>query len=396
MDVSNEILLSRNRNINSIDVDLYGKIELNNNVLEINEYNVRNVVNATELFDAERSASEVYRIYGRIEFLSMLNGLVNEYPVFSDFFNSNENSLTHKNILNSFDFYLVRPCTGYTKIGSVIENTWVRYFEVIATPKEFDIYPAGYSNNLFNEQGFAFNFNVDIDVSSSFDEFGFPMTELFLYAQYKKSPIYDSSFIEYLSMTTWNSHALPIIGQYDTIDLNIGDVLKNSQGVKIGDVVSYDKKNYLQTQSSQQEYYISIPYIDISSTAHRLVFKYNPFTPIRLRYLSDSVYNVNTGTTSYDLLQSIPTFATNIGDGNYVWRNIMPEGYYDPLTGVGTNYPFVNRCRYLFTSILLSVIPDMNDNWTNLRLNEIYFNENKINFNTLPTGDIDNIGKPCK
>jgi len=113
-----------------------------------------------------------------------------------------------------------------------------------------------------------------------------------------------------------------------------------------------------------------------------------------LRYLSDSLYRANTGSTSYDLIQSIPPYATDIGNGNYVWRNIMPEGYIDPLTGIGTNNHFINKRRYLFTSIILDIVPDLDDIFTEQAFNEILFNNTTQNIT--PTGNINDIGKPCK
>jgi len=62
------------------------KIVLGNQMAEINEYNIRNVLSATEVFDAEREANEVYRIYGCIEWMSLLNGITPDYEHLEDFF----------------------------------------------------------------------------------------------------------------------------------------------------------------------------------------------------------------------------------------------------------------------------------------------------------------------
>ena len=112
--------------------------------------------------------------------MSLLNGLKNDYSKFQDFFLPQK--LDNKNILNSFDFYLVRPSsTGYTNIsGSTNSLMWKRSFEVIGTPYDFDIYPAAYSNNLFGEQTYIFNFNLDVDISNYYDYFNFQVTDLFL------------------------------------------------------------------------------------------------------------------------------------------------------------------------------------------------------------------------
>lgn len=384
MDENVEILLNSYKNIASVNADSYNKIELTNKLSEINEYDVREVVSATELFNTEREANEIYRIYGRIELMSLLNGLKNNYHYFQDFFVPQYTG-NSKNILNSFDFYLVRPSTGYTRIGSG-DDYYVRYFEVIATPDQFELFPVGFANNVFGEQAYSYNFNTDIDISNYFDEFGFPVTELFLYAQYKKS----TSPEEMLSATMWTANNTSSVEPIITMPLNIGDVVESANGQKIGDVVEYFRLNYNQTTVYEQQLYITTPYSD-----GRLIWKYNPFISLRLRYLTNSVYQANTGSTSYELVQSIPPYAVSIDNGNYAWRNILLEGYFDPITGLGTDNPFVNKKRYLFTSLVLDIIPDLNDTETEKAFHDLWYTQNATNSSITPIGDINDIGKPC-
>ena len=103
MDKSIQILLNSFKNIASVDVDNFNKIEVDNKPMEINEYDIRNVLSATEIFDAEREANPIYRISGKIEFMSMLNGLKNTYSTFSDFFYPE--LINSKNASNSSPMY---------------------------------------------------------------------------------------------------------------------------------------------------------------------------------------------------------------------------------------------------------------------------------------------------
>ena len=405
MDKTVEILLKSQQNIASVNQDSYEKIELANNPNQINEYDIRNVLSATEVFDAEREANPVYRIYGRMEYMSLLNGLKNNYIYLEDFFSPQTND--SKNIFNSFDFYLVKPAiSGYTHMNSGSSTImWVRYFEVIATPNEFELFPVGFSNNVYGEQAYSFNFKTDFDVSGYQDEFGFPATELFLYAQYKK----DSVKNETLSATTWNTSGVKSKVSVNTIDLNIGDFVETQTGVKIGDVIEYAKTEFLQAEHTPQTFYIKTPYIKIVTIQilffqpivipypRHLVWKYNPFIPIRLRYFDNSLYKANSGGTSYEQVNSIPYYATEIdNNGNFVWREIMPEGYIDPITGIGTDHPFVNKKRYLFSTIVFDVVPDLDDAFTLDAFSEIWFSRYQKTLNTTPAGDINNIGKPCQ
>jgi hypothetical protein len=569
MDKTIQILLGSQKNINSVNADTYDKIELSNRVSELMEYDVNDNVNSTQVFDVEREANPIYSVYGRIEYLSLLNGLKNDvnnapfnYTKLEDFFNPTYSN-TSKNINNSFDFYLVRPAvSGYTKVtggtsesGSVISydfmidekfNNWVnasptdypfgwessvgvgtymeqtpnnqikfvlgnnpfinmavisknipevygdliletnislvspsfnpatdiitimlsrngvlitsfpmlttglghkriefnipqnqgitrvaivangnnksiymdyfqlyktgmttsplstvpagyiRYFQVIATPNDFEIYPAGYSNNVYGEQTYIFSFKRDYDVSQYFDNFNFPATELFLYAQYvRKTNGYGVA--ETMSATTWNTSGVMSKMVYPTTGLNIGDYVKTATGAKIGDFINYVKSEFLQTEISGQTVYITTGYRDKFSQPKNLVWKYNPFMPLRLRYLANELSAANTGSTSYDVVSSIPSYATRIdNNGNYIWREIVPQGYTEPLTGLGVDYPFLNKRRYLFSSIILSVMPDLTSANTLNAFREIWYSRYAVNLDVTPINDLDNIGKPCQ
>ena len=408
-----EILLNSLKNIESVNVDNYDKVELSNKLGLIHEYDVRNVLSATELFDAEREAYENYRIYGKIEYMSMLNGLKSTYSGFTDFFRPQTTNC--KTVLNSFDFYLVRPATsGYTRTsGSTMPvytptgythvtggtTDYIRYFQVIATPSQFEIYPVGFANNIYGEQAYAFNFNVDFDVSSYLDGFRFPLTELFLYAQYKPRT---SIPVENVYGTIW----IPETDSATTFSftpktLNIGDYVESFFGVKIGDVIGYSKSQFYQVQQHPQTFYITTPYREYHSsggyyTNERLKWKYNPLIPFQLRYFSNEITKANTGNTAYEIQSSIPYYATKLDDmGNYVWRTIMPQGYIDPLSGLGVDYPFVNHRRYLFSNIILDITPDLNDAKTRTAFEQAWYSRNPIVKNILPTGDLNDIGKPC-
>jgi len=101
-------------------------------------------------------------------------------------------------------------------------------------------------------------------------------------------------------------------------------------------------------------------------------------------------------------LEIIPDYATIIeDDGKYVWRDIVPQGYTEPLTGLGVDYPFFNGKRYLFSPLILDVIPNLSTDYdthpnTILVFNEINFSDNATNINITPLTELNDIGKPCQ
>ena len=519
MDENLSILLNSEKNIDSINVDGSMKIELLNKPSLINEYNIRNVLSVTELFETERQETQIYRIYGRIEYLSLLNGVRSNYNSFIDFFNPSFDSASSKSIFNSFDFYLVRPSeSGYTQN---INNgsQYNRFFKVIATPNQFEIYKVGFAKNIFDEQTYAFNFTVDVDISELRDDFGMPLTELFIYAQYNRSGN------EMISFSRWSNSGVATNESFSTTSLSVGSYVSTVNiNNRIGDYVEYNKLRFWQTQITPQTFRISTPIIgadlsndtskkiimtqstcdlaetridnmtgeiyrefrqnltftiqesqpqdttilyriitqynetdrpsytnvqtgstvilsgqtstiltgllcrnstrtniggDLRMTSHiyeeiityelitthvgevvdgniNIIWKYNPFIPIRLRHFEDNISRANSGSTSYDTAASIPEFATNIGNGNFVWREILPEGYSDPITGIGTNHPFINKRRYVFSTIILDVTPDLDDGITRNLFQNLWFNNDVETINIRPINNINQINKPCQ
>jgi len=371
-----------------------------NKTKKITEFNVNDLVNASEVFDAEREANPIYRIYGKIEYLSLLNGLKNDYFNLEDFFVP-QHSGNSKNILNSYRFYLVRPAesghdpeAGYTQLTDTTK--YIRYFKVVATPDNFELYPAGFNDNLYGEQTFGFNFNEDFDVSQYFDGFGFPITDLFLYAEYiEKSG-------ESMSQLMWSSNGDTHKVIFHFKELNVGDFVKSNINFYVGDIIDYDKENFNQTQVSGQTLFIRTEYLEPEMGMDRLEWSYNPFISFKLRYLSEDLYTANTGSTSYDVLNSIPEYATKLDDdGNYVWRDISHQGYIESLSGIGVDYPFLNGRRYLFNSTVFAVVPNLSENETLKHQNtldvfsEISYGKDTTNIDKLPLTELDNIGKPC-
>ncbi len=401
MDKKIEILLGSKKNIKSTDVDNFNKIELSRKTSTINEYDVRNVLSVTDVFDAEREANQIYRIYGRIEYLSLLNGIKNDYGILPDFFTKYPVG-TFRSIVDSFNFYMVMPTTA-TTLTQTSSTLYTRKFKVLAKPYNFEIFPAGFSNNVYNEQTYAFSFSVDFDVSDLVDGFGFPLTELYIYAEYiPRTNVYNTPELMYY--TKWNSTgSTRQVFTPTSQPIEVGNTLVSSGGYPIMDIVEYGKSQFYQSSYSEQVYYISTPYLNITRyygnsytyENKQITWNYKPLIPIRLRYFANQLNQVNTGTTVYDETNRIPYYATNLGGGNFVWRDILPQGYTDPTSGLGVDYPFINKRRYLFTSIILDVTPDLTDSNTWNVFKNIKYSTPTV-LNTSPSTDLNNIGKPCQ
>jgi len=385
MDYQYSIQLGSAKNTNSVNADNYIKLQLSQNNDLLTEFDARNVLDVSKVFDNERQATEIYRLYGKIQYLSLLNGLTLNYSNISDLFLPK--AINNKNLFNSFDIYLVKPSfSGYTQLTTISGiNQYIRYFDVIGKPNNIELYTAGFSTNIYNDQDIAFNLNIDVDVIDYRDNFNFPLTDLYLYLQYKPTSNGSGNTETTYSTKFDISGNTSIIG-FTGQTLNINDRI-------YGDNIQYISTQFFQTQLQNQEYYIKTPIIS-GNTIVNVMWKYEPLIPLKLRYFSDDLSLVNISGTTYDEVASIPNYATNIENGNYVWRDILDQGFIDPISGIGVDYPFVNKKRYLFANIIFDVIPYLNDDTTNRIFSSIKYGDPSITSN-LPNSDLTNIGKPC-
>jgi len=382
--------LNEEKNVDFVNRNFNQKIELDSKQQTLIEYDIKNVLNVATTFENERQGTDTYRIYGSIEYLSILNGIPTGYTSYLDFFDT-QTGIT-KSFLTDFKVYLVKPYgfydnnisgqTGFTKLDN---NLYIKNFEIITELENFEIFKAGYDKNLFSEQRYSFDFNTDINLTDQYDGLYFPISDLFLYVEYQPKNNGNGD-PETMSGKTYDDSGNTIITAFTPIPLNIGDPLT-------GDVIEYNKNAFKQTVINTQEYYINTP-CDSGGTDINLIWKYDPFVQIQINVFNDELELVNATGTSYEEITSIPVYATPIGDDNYVWRDLQQKSFFDPLTGAGTAFPFINQRHYVFDNYMIKVIPDLSDVTTNQVFTEIIFSDNEL-LSIQPITKATNFGDPC-
>jgi hypothetical protein len=383
-----EIQIGTGRTTNSVNVDEYLSINLKTNQAEILPYDTTSVIDVAQVFDDERQSSTVFRVYGEVDFISVVNGLKIGYNKLSDFYTrpriGDEASGLTYNVLNIFDVYLCKQYTGHTAFTDVTGFTnqpvnYQRKYEVLTDPTTFEIYKSGYAKNIFNDQIYSFNFNVDIDIADQYDSFGKPLMDLYLLFNFKPNAgetiikkIFDSGSTESINKTGHTGYQIYIAG--DRID---------------GDLVFYDPAQFEELLINEMEYYCRFP----CTGNTYLEFKYNPFIPITLRQFNDQVVlGSPSGTSEVD--QNIPNYAVKLDNGNYVWEDILPYGYIDPISGRGVAHPFMNLRHYVFTPVTLSLAANLNNDVTATNFANMTFGPESI-LNAKPTSDLNKLGNKC-
>lgn len=389
-----EFQLGSTEFVNAVNTDENLYLDLKTTSKEIFSYDQSSVINVAQLFDDERQASWNYRIYGAINFMSIVNGLKLNYKALSDFFTrpslGTELSGLTRNILNSYDVYLCRPLgntfsTGGTVIVSgntkVTTDVYRLKYEVLTKLSDFEIYKSGFNKNIYNDQIHSFNFSNNFDLFNQTDSFNKPVTELYLFFNFSpKNGVLGAETVTQNSFTGATRPAWPYV-QY------------SGGSIVDGDWVFYTPTNFEETQLKKAEHYVKFLCTGVTG-GDGLSFKYNPFVQIRIREYGDEIITANiSGTSETD--NQIPPYAIKIdNDGNYLWKDLLQNGYIDPITGDGVNFPFVNKHHYVFTNYVLSLSTDLDDAATATTFAEIHFAANALQY-TKPISSLNNLGSKC-
>lgn len=348
-----QIQLGESKYVDSVNEDQFIPISLECDIALLTEYGIDNVLNVNDQYELERQSSTTYRIYGEMEYLSILNNIKSNYTNLEDFFTVNENG---KNIFNSFEFYIVKQNNSYANIY-LAGNAYLRYFEKISDIS-INILPAGYSKNVFNEKTYVYIANNLINIdnktltgTTNTNQPYFPITDLYLYCKYVPN---NGETLEYYDVQ--NSVYYPYVTE-DIYNMN-------------GDVILWDKSEYTQTEYISLTHRITSIYTNYSGGTSSLEWEYNPLIKIPIDILSDDLTTViSGGTNDYD--DPIPSYATLLDNGNYVWREIEEKGFVNPLTNNTINPPFTNNSHYIFNKLKLFVTPNLLHDNTNYVFNMI-------------------------
>lgn len=173
-------LLGRFKHKFATDKNLFFNLELPSTKKELNEYKITDYLNLFDRFEYERSLSDDFRIYGRIDNIDFNRNKVIPNTIwsnFTDLFNNVTNNI--KNIYNSFDFYLAYPI----EYVNLTDDLYYEKLKIINNPNDIQIAKAGFSNNIFNEKNYNFFFNDKINISGLTTQIKFNPNELLTIGQ---------------------------------------------------------------------------------------------------------------------------------------------------------------------------------------------------------------------
>jgi hypothetical protein len=236
----------------------------------------------------------------------------------------------------------------------------------------YDVYPMAFSQNIYGDQIYQITFLDDIDVGNLTDNLGRPLSELFLtMIKTDSSNIFTNvvsgldleNYIGNVKTQTNQDRSVSNIRKMHTIStplapFNSHNFLEND--VKInnqdyyGDICEYSKYEVKETVLSKVMHRfntIDRELTQISPIAGGTIngprnegYLYYPHYNIKIRQFSNYIEQGDTSVIN------IPEYAEDLGDGRYLWRDLLDIGYNDGQEEV-IDYPFLNGTHYLHDNI---------------------------------------------
>jgi len=290
------------------------------------------------------------------------------------------------------DYYFVidiDPATGVSlsnnsrmsrMVGQEPTRYYYRKFKKIATVNttemvddDYDIYPLNFSKGLYNDVNYQFVINEDIDIAGLTDNLGRPLSEIYLTiiktdSNQGSGPIFTP---------TQSGIELPFIGNTNSFETSVPDIRRIHNGSSplptshtpldtsvlitdadfYGDVASYNRfevkeiilgevRHKFNTLNREIGGVVIDPAIGGSNEGSFDMGQrfesnfYKPHYQIRLREFSNYIEQGDSST------EGIPDYAENLGDGRWLWRDLLDIGFSDVST-TPIDYPFLNGCHYI-------------------------------------------------
>ena len=259
-------------------------------------------------------------------------------------------------------------CDYYFRIFRKIKTKSSNFIE----NDDYEIYKLAFSENIYVDPITQFVINEDVDVSGLVDNLNRPLSELYLtiiktdsnniftnitsgieapdIAEIRDSisnPYFKNIPVIQLIHTVTGSLTAPV--SYTPLESNI-NITNN---IFYGDVVEYNKATLNETILATVAHRFNTlnrETVGNSSAKGPRPEGYFYTAHHQMKIRDFSVYIEQGDKNTID----IPDYAVNLGDGRYVWRDILDIG----TTEIETerlDYPFVNGCHYLYQNYCFDV-----------------------------------------
>lgn len=275
---------------------------------------------------------------------------------------------------NAFAVQPINYNLTYKFLDGVPSEYYYRQNKLLTGPKDYQVYKAGFSKNIFNDgyinDVFLFHFDKDIDVGNLKDNLGRPLTNLYLTIIKRASSgnnNYDGfkKWAENYQILEGNRTYTPIFDQNNPVVTSVLSYWQNNNPLTAGsylsegaliynDFVEYNRafltervlSNTLGKFAPSQVYPVPNTTPPTYEYDTREGYTYKIHQEINIRKFSNRIE-----TTANRSNEIYPDYVQVNNDGTVSWRDLLPIGFFEPSennTSNGIDYPFVNAKHYLF------------------------------------------------
>tara|TARA_R110000782_G_scaffold21299_3_gene57363 strand:- start:493 stop:2328 length:1836 start_codon:yes stop_codon:yes gene_type:complete len=290
----------------------------------------------------------------------------------------------------------ITPNSRMVKVVNGIESKYYfRKFKKIKTKNtpvietdDYETYALGFSENIYSDKIVQYVFNEDIDISDLTDNMGRPLSEIFLsIIKTDSNNLFSkvSSGLETPFFENFNNSGgayghlkgLPIINKihngvlsqlgaplpFDSYTPLESNVLI-SDTLFYGDLVEFNANDLLEVvladvhhrfNTLNRESPVNLAAVNTIQTTTSLVtdnivlgprqegYHYKAHNKIVIRDFSSYIETGDLAT------EGIPSYAINLGDGRFVWRDLLDLGFSE-VNLKSLDYPFLNGSHYLYNN----------------------------------------------
>lgn len=296
-------------------------------------------------------------------------------------FNLNQTSVTANSkmqrvlggVLNGFKSrYYFRLFRKITTVNDNVNNG-------IIENDDYEVYQAAFSQTVFNDEVCQFVFNEDIDVGKVVDNLGRPLSEIYLTIVKNRdfnnndndfffTPIqagiecgFVQGILDYDNVpdirrmrdgsssaigTQYRSSPTPLTSGVTINDTYFyGDVVEFNDFEQIEHVLGVVGHRFNTTNRIGNGREFPKPFI--KGPRHE-GYMYYPHHKMQIRQFSNYVESGDANTIG------IPDYAINLGDGRWLWRDLLDIGINDGQETT-LNYPFLNGAHYIYQNYCFPV-----------------------------------------
>lgn len=268
--------------------------------------------------------------------------------------------------------------TNITRFKRVVAGEeskyYFRIFKSLTNFDDYEIYQLAFSNTFYNDKMTQICFNQDIDITGITDNLGRPLSELYFTFIKTDSDNTFTSVKSGVKIPFLPSLDIPNITSPNIQFRNVADINRIHNGINspvvshtplenvvsinnntfYGDLVEYNRFELVEKvladvhhrfNSINRELNSSLV-IDSKTESLGPRYEgtyYKPHHLVRIRNYSNFIEQGDSNTVG------IPDYAEDMGDGTFLWRDLMDIGYNN---GQGLlDYPFLNGAHYIHTNI---------------------------------------------